>query len=155
MTIDVAELAVTTRYRDNAPAALVAATHWPNQRMGAAAGEFDPPSPIYDPAAADPPIWARFAHGGASAERIGIAGDPGDPPTRNTATTTIQLFTPEGAGEGYIVEQARLVRDVFRTGAKADGILYRNTQIIRVGLDPAGAWYRVNVVVTWEYDEGC
>lgn len=103
------------------------------------------------PPKADEP-YARIAvrHTSAGQSTLGPAGGRR---FTHSGLVTVQVFAPFSAGGGLsLAEQLAMVaRDAFRGVGTDSGIWFRNTRISEVG--PSGAWFQLNVVSEFQYDD--
>ncbi len=106
--------------------------------------------------AGDPPpadkAWARIMvrHGTSRQSTFGPTG--GRRFTR-PGLITVQVFAPNSGGNGlsFAEKLGIIARDAFEGRGTASGIWFRNARIQEIG--PDGAWYQMNVLVEFEYDE--
>jgi len=69
---------------------------------------------------------------------------------RHPGTVIVQVFTPDGTGDGQAREIADSVADIFR-GKRLSGVRFFDAPYINtVGTD--GAWFQINVTMPFEYD---
>lgn len=66
---------------------------------------------------------------------------------------TVQVFSPliVQAGLSFAENAAIIARDAFEGVGTASGIWFRNARIQEIG--PTAAWFQVNVIAEFEYDE--
>jgi len=66
---------------------------------------------------------------------------------------TVQVFAPisSGGGLSFAENAAIIARDAFEGVGTASGIWFRNSRIQEIG--PEGAWFQMNVVTEFQYDE--
>lgn len=66
---------------------------------------------------------------------------------------TVQVFAPisQGGGLTFAENAAIIARDAFEGVGTDSGIWFRNVRIQEIGL--SGAWYQMNVVIEFSYDE--
>lgn len=70
---------------------------------------------------------------------------------RNLGLLFVQIFTPLGDGQKLSDQLAGIVKAAFQRGQTPGGCWFRNVRVNEIG--PSGAWYQLNVVAEFEYDE--
>lgn len=95
--------------------------------------------------------WARVTVKWASGQGHTLA-PVGSRRFDRRGTVTVQVFTPVGK-RGLLQSDrlAKVAQDAFEANAPASGPWFRNVRPQDVG--PDGAWYQVNVVAEFTFDE--
>lgn len=96
--------------------------------------------------------WARVSLRHSPAGQITF-GATGARRFNRTGLLTVQVFSPLSAGGGlsFAENAAIIARNAFEGVGTASGIWFRNTRIQEIG--PDGAWFQMNVVTEFQYDE--
>lgn len=104
-----------------------------------------------DPPSANEP-YARISirHTGSSHRAFGKVGER---KFTRRGLVTVQVFWPisDGGGLSFAENAAIIARDAYEGVGTDSGIWFRNVYIREIG--PTKAWYQINVVAEFEYDE--
>lgn len=106
-----------------------------------------------NPDPAQPWAWITILHGPSFQDTLGPDA-AGGRSFQRTGTVTIQIFAPLSRGQGLTQAEALAIiaRNAFEGRTAGSGeIWFRNVAIQEVGAD--GAWFQVNVVADFLYDE--
>jgi hypothetical protein len=94
-------------------------------------------------------LWARATIRHATGNQTSLAGASGTRRFTETGTLFVQVFAPVGDGSTECYKAATLIRDAYRD-AKLPNLWFRSQRIQEVG--ESGAFYQINVLVTFSYD---
>lgn len=88
-----------------------------------------------------------------SGMQASLAGDTGIKMWRRSGVVIVQCFGPLSSGKGLTIAEglATIVKNSFEGLASPGGIWFRNVRINEVG--PNDAWYQVNTIADFTYDE--
>jgi len=92
--------------------------------------------------------WARMAIQSRGAEVASIGGPAVS--FRHTGDVVVEIFVPEGVGDGRGRALADLACDILR-GKQDGGIVVWNARAIPLGVHDG--WYRINVIGPYQRDE--
>lgn len=97
----------------------------------------------------DDTLWARLTIRHGPGGQASLAGDSGQRRWRAEGTVTVQVFAPMGDGAQASRNAAHVVMNAFRD-AKLP-VWFRNARMNEVGA--SGAFFQINVLTTFSYDE--
>lgn len=105
--------------------------------------------PSVPPAAA---AWARIRVKHATSRQTTF-GTTGNRRFTRPGLVSVQVFSPldKGIGLSLAEKLAIIARDAFEGRSTATGIWFRNVRIQEIG--PSDAWYQMNVIAEFQYDE--
>lgn len=111
------------------------------------------PNMPFDDAALDAKSasWARLTILHSSGEQTTLAGNVGNARFGRTGVIIVQCFSPLGIGLKRAYNEAETVLAAFEGKRTADDVWFRNCRIEEVG--ESGAWYQINVVVEFTYEQ--
>lgn len=112
---------------------------------------------IYDDAKAAFPNnqqpWARVTvrHNGGG--EIAIRRGNGEGRYNRTGTLYVNLFCQPGDGRRLLDPLVKLVLDTYEGKTTASGIWFTKARVTELGTAPDPAYYQINVLVNFSYDE--
>lgn len=110
----------------------------------------EPPTDVDAATGKVPPyvrVSARHFTGGQST----LAGATGTRTFRRDGAVTVQIFTPTGDGFTLSDSLVPIAKNAYEGAATASGVWFRNVRHNEVGT--SGAWFQVNVIADFTYDE--
>lgn len=106
------------------------------------------PLPVSKPDVKEP--WARLSFDHGDTDQASLAGVIGQRKFRSIGSLLIECHCPLGDPD-YAYRYAQGFADVYE-GKEADGGIWFRNASIRENKDMSGGWFRLDVVVTFEYD---
>lgn len=110
---------------------------------------------LYENVADDPPTtatpWARITLQHFPGGQRSLAGEAGARRWERNGQIIVQVFTPIGKGTGEAYDLAKIVADAYEGKATASQVWFRGVRVNNIG--PDGAWFQLNVIVQFTYDE--
>lgn len=100
---------------------------------------------------AEPAPWARATIRHATGGQSSLTGGLGVRKWKRAGTLWVQVFTPQGAGNGLGYSIAQEVLDAYEGTATENCVWFRNARINEQ--PPSGAYLQQNVLVDFEYTE--
>ena len=110
----------------------------------------EPPDAVNTATGKLPPyarVSVRHFTGGQST----LSGGLGRRTFSRNGAVTVQIFTPIGDGLALSDTLVPIARNAYEGVDTASGVWFRNVRHVEVG--PTGAWYQVNVIADFTYDE--
>lgn len=98
-------------------------------------------------------FWIRISQQTAIETEANLAGLPGDRRYTSRGVAFVQVFIPKTAKQNYQIgaEAANTIKKAFRGKQTESCIWFRNVRIQE--LPPEEAWFRLNVLAEYTYDE--
>ena len=95
--------------------------------------------------------WARASLFHATGGTSSLTGGLGTHQETTEGFLQCEIYVPLAEGLRQALKIAKIVKNAFRGQSTAGGATFRNVRHQEVGRD--GAWFRVDVLVDFEYDE--
>lgn len=110
---------------------------------------------IYENVAGDPPTtaapWARVTVRHFPGGQASLSDDAGAKRWTRNGLITVQIFVPTGEGKAEAYALAKVVADAYEGKRTPSNVWFRNVRPNEIG--PDGAWFQLNVLAEFTYDE--
>lgn len=104
-----------------------------------------------DPITGKIPPYVRVSVRHLTGEQATLAGALGTRTFRRDGIVTVQVFTPTGDGFTEADILAPIAKNAFEGASTASGVWFRNVRYNEIGT--FGAWFQINVIADFIYDE--